>query len=185
MTMKNEAKRDKATRVGQLLAGTRKRFPNGSETLTLDGASVTVDALTEELQGFLDDRAAVVAAQATVKAKVATENTRMPAAKALFKAFVAFLRVTFGRDAEALADFGLAPPRAPAPRIGEQLAAAAAKRAATRALRGTKTAKQKRAIKANVTTKLVVTPLEPAEATTSASAPVPPALAPAPRAPYD
>jgi hypothetical protein len=174
MTTNRETKTTKATRVGQLIAGTRKRFPNGGQVLTVGGVSVTVDALTKELQGFLDDRAAVVAAQATAKAKVAAENTGLPAVNALRKAFVAFLRVTFGDDAEALADFGLAPPKAPAPRTGEQLAAAAAKRAATRVLRGTKTPKQKRAIKANVTTKLVVTPLEPAEATTSASAPVPP-----------
>jgi hypothetical protein len=178
MTMKNEAKTARAIRVGQLIAGTRKRFPNASDVLTLDGASVTVDALTKELQGFLDGRAAVVAAQATVKARVAAENTRMAAVKALIKAFVAFLRVTFGSDAEVLADFGLAPPKAPAPRTGEQLAEAAAKRAATRVLRGTKTPKQKRAIKANVTTKLVVTPLEPADATASSSAPVPPVTPP-------
>jgi hypothetical protein len=178
MNTKNNTKATKATRVGQLLAGTRKRFPNVSLVLTLDGASVTVDALTKELQGFLDDRAAVVAAQATVKAKVAAEDTRLPGVNALIKAFVAFLRVTFGSDAEALADFGLTPPKAPAPRTGEQMAAAAAKREATRALRGTKTSKQKKGIKANVTTKLVVTPLEPVDATAPAPAPVPPVTPP-------
>ncbi|HEX8794009.1 MAG TPA: hypothetical protein VF765_23870 [Polyangiaceae bacterium] len=156
--------------MGQLLAGTRKRFPNVSQTLTLDGAPVTVDAVTKELQGFLDDHAAVAAAKATLKAKVAAEDTGLAALNALVKAFIAFLRVNFGSDAEALADFGLAPPKAPAPLTAEQKAVAAEKRKATRAARGTKSPKQKRAIHGNVTVQLVVTPAEPTEATPPAPA---------------
>src|SRR5262245_2054034 len=133
MNPNNSTKTQKATRVGKLIAGTRKRFPNGSQELTVGGAPVTGDALNQELQGFLDGREAVVAAQATVTARVAAEEARLPALNALIKAFIAFLRVTFGSDPAALADFGLEPPKARAPMNGEQMAAAAAKRAATRA----------------------------------------------------
>ncbi len=162
--------------MGQILAGTRKRFTNGSQVLTLDGAPVTVDAFTKELQGFLDDHAAVAAAKATVKAKVAAEDTRLVTLNALLKAFVAFLRVNFGSDAEALADFGLAPPRAPTPMTAEEKAVAAEKRKATRAARGTKSPKQKKAIHGNVSIQMVVTP---AELPTDAAAPAPAATVPA------
>jgi hypothetical protein len=92
------SKASKAARVGQLIAGTKKRLPNANQTITLDGATTTVAAVTQELQGFLDDRETVLAAQATAKAKVAAENANMPALNALLKAFIAFLRVTFGND---------------------------------------------------------------------------------------
>lgn len=164
------SKASKAARVGQLIAGTKKRLPNANQTITLDGASTTVDAVTQGLQGFLDDREAVVAAQATAKAKVAAENANMAAVNALIKAFIAFLRVTFGNDPSALADFGLTPHKAPAPLTAKAKAVAAAKREATREARGTKTPKQKKGIHGNVTAKLVVTPGEPAPATTSAPA---------------
>ncbi|HEX8790702.1 MAG TPA: hypothetical protein VF765_07105 [Polyangiaceae bacterium] len=170
MTASKNSKASKATRVGQLIAGTKKRLPNANQTITIDGGSTTVDAVTKELQGFLDDRDAVVAAQATVKAKVAAEDANMAVVNALIKAFIAFLRVTFGNDPSALADFGLTPTRAKGSMTAEAKAVAAAKREATRAARGTKTPKQKKGIHGNVTAKLVVTPVETVDATAPAPA---------------
>ncbi|HEX8791071.1 MAG TPA: hypothetical protein VF765_08960 [Polyangiaceae bacterium] len=172
-TTSKNSKASKAARVGQLIAGTNKRLPNGNQTITLDGATTTVDAVTKELQSYLDDRNAVVAAQATAKATVAAENANMPALNALLKAFIAFVRVNFGNDPSALADFGLTPHQAPQPMTAEAKAAAVAKREATRAARGTKTPKQKKGIHGNVTAKLVVTPVE----TVPATAPAPDAAA--------
>jgi len=180
MTTNNnsKSKNNKATRVGQLIAGSKKRL-NAGQTLTLNGDATNVGAVTTELQGFIDNRAAVVAAQATVRTKVAAERAALPVLNALIKAFIAFVRLTFGNDAEALADFGLAPLTAPTPPTAEAKAAAVAKREATREARGTKTAKQKKAIHGNVTAKLVVTPAaEPADATPAAA----PAAAAAPSA---
>jgi hypothetical protein len=57
----------------------------------------------------------------------------------------------FGDAADILALFGLEPRKAPAPRTGEENAAAAAKAKATRTARGTASKKQKLAIKGNVT----------------------------------
>ncbi len=170
MTTSRNSKASKAARVGQLIAGTKKRLPNANQTITLDGASTTVDAVTKELQSFLDDREAVVAAQATVKAKVGAEDANMPALNALVKAFIAFIRVTFGNDPSALADFGLAPETARTPLTAGAKAVAVAKREATREARGTKTPKQKKGIHGNITAKLVVTPVAPVDATAPAPA---------------
>jgi len=171
---KNNGKADKATRVAQIIAGTRKRFPNGSQKLTLGGgSSVTVDEAVADLQKVIDNRAAVIQAQAAAKAKVSAEREQLPALNAFLAAFVAFLRYTFGTDAVALADFGMAPPRARTPLTAEQKAAAAARRKATREARGTKGAKARKAVKGNVTTQLVVTPVTtvPAEGPATGTAP--------------
>jgi hypothetical protein len=175
MNKRTQGKTDKATRVGQLIAGTKKHFTNGSQTLTLAGGStsVTVDALVNELQAFITNRSAVVAAQATAKAKVAAENEQAPALNALIEAFVAYVRLNFGSSPEALADFGLAPRKARAPQTAEQKAVATAKRKATREARGTTSAKQKKAIHGNVTANLVVTSVAPAPAPAPVAPPAP------------
>jgi hypothetical protein len=148
--------------VGQLINGTKKHFPNANQTITLGGASITIDAAIAELQSFVDNRAAVVAAQAAAKTKVEAERAALPALNAFIKAFIGFIRLTFGPQADVLADFGLAPHKAPAPVTAEKKAAAVAKRKATRDARGTKGAKAKKAIHGNVNVELVVTPAEPA-----------------------
>ena len=174
--MGTNSKTDRATRVGQLIAGLKKRFPNGSQKLTIrGGSSVTVDEAAAELQKFADNRAAVTQAQAAAKAKVAAERADLPTLDAFINAFVAFVKFTFGSDATALADFGIAPPKARVPLTAEQKAAAAAKRKATRTARGTMGPKAKKAVKGNVTTELVVTPVTtvPVEAPRTGTAPAP------------
>jgi hypothetical protein len=170
----NNGKSNKATRVGQLIAGLKKRYPSGSQKLTLKGgSSVTVDEAAAELQKFVDNRNAVTQAQATAKAKVQAERAQMPALNVFISSFEAFVRFTFGTDPEALADFGVTPPKARTPMTAEQKAAAVAKRDATRAARGTKSAKAKKGVKGNVTTELVVTPVTtvPVEASKTGTAP--------------
>jgi hypothetical protein len=176
---KNNGKNSKATRVGQLIAGAKKHFPNGSTPLTLGGAPTTIDGVTGQLAGFVSNRAAVVAAQAAATTKVQTERAAMPALNALIDAFIAFVRFTFGTQADVLADFGLAPPKARVPMTAEQKAVAAAKRKATREARGTKGPVAKKAVKGNITAQLVVTPA----ASEATGAPTAPATAPTAAAP--
>jgi hypothetical protein len=168
-------KNSKAAEVGQLIAGAKKRFPNGSQEILLEGASTTIDAVTKELQALVENRAAVVAAQATAKTTVETEASAMPALIALASAFTAFVKVSFRNKADALAEFGIKPPKARSPMTAEQKAVAAAKRAATRAARGTKGPKAKKAVHGNITAQLVVTPVTPdtTEAPTKAPATAP------------
>lgn len=160
-----KGKAARATRVSNLLAGTKKRFQNPGQLLTVDGAQVTVGDITGKLQGFLDDVAAVATAKATLEVKLAAVEAEVPAIDTLVKGFVAALRVLLGPDAQALIDFGLEAPKVPAPMTAVQKAIAAEKRKATRQARGTKSAKQKKGIHGNVTAQLVVTPEAPATAT--------------------
>lgn len=173
-------KNSKATRVGQLIAGARKHFPNGSQAISLEGAPTTIDGTLNQLQGFIDNRTAVVTAQATAKTKLAAERNAMPVLTALIEAFTAFVKLTFGPQADVLADFGIPAPKAATPLTAEQKAVAAAKRKATREARGTKGPKAKLAVHGDITAKLVVTPASPpaAEAlTVPATEPVAPAPA--------
>ena len=132
----SQGKNDTAAQVKQFIAGANKHFPNGSEQLQVGGATFTVTGLTALMQSFVDNRQAAEAARTALKAKVETERTRSPSQLAVVRAFETLVRGTFG-SAEALADFGLAPPKARAPQTAEQKAVAAAKRAATRTARGT------------------------------------------------
>jgi hypothetical protein len=105
---------------------------------------------------------------------VAAERDAAPALSAFMNAFESLVRVMFGDDTTALADFGLQPHKRALPKTAAEKAVAAAKRLATREARGTKGPKAKKAIHGNVTAKLVVTPAAP-----SAEAPAVPAPAPA------
>jgi hypothetical protein len=186
MTMGTTLGKDKrATRVGKLIAGARKHFANGGQILTFAGglASVTVDAAVAELQKLIDNRAATTAAQATARDKVQAERAATPALVAFMNAFEALVRVMFGADTAALADFGLSPRKQPAPKTAVEKAVTAAKRQATRDARGTKGPKAKKAVHGNVTANLVVTPVpSPAEAPAPApaAAGAPGGAAPAP-----
>jgi hypothetical protein len=170
---KNNNKNGKATLMAQVIAGARKHFPNGAETLKLEGASTTIDAVLKELQGFVDARNAIVAAQMAARNMVAAERAGLPAMTALLAAFIAFIRNAFGPTADVLADFGVPVRKVPVPKTAEQKAVAAAKRKATRAARGTKGPKAKLAVHGDITAQLVVTP-----AGSAAGAPTAPATAP-------
>jgi hypothetical protein len=176
MTMSTTlTKGTRVTRVGKLIAGARKHFANGGQVLTFAGglASVTVDAAVAELQRLIDNRAATTAAQATARDKVQAERAATPALVAFMNAFEALVRVMFGADTAALADFGLSPRKRPAPRTAVQQAVTSAKRQATRDARGTKGPKARKAVHGNVTANLVVTPVPPPAEAPEAPAPAP------------
>jgi hypothetical protein len=148
---------DQAAQVKQLILGTQKHYPTGS-VIQFGGASYTVTALTQLMQDFVDNRAAVETAKAALKTKVEAERAQAPSQTAVISAFVRIVRGTFGTSADALADFGLALPKARAPISAETKAVAAVKRAATRAARGTIGKNKKKAIKGDVSATLVVKP---------------------------
>ena len=179
-TTTTKGKGTRATRAGQLIAGAKKHFTNGTQVLTFAGslANVTVNQAIDELQELVDNRAATVAARATAKDKVAAERVAMPALVAFLNAFEALIRIMFANDTTSLADFGLGPHKQPGPRTSAEKAASAAKARATRDARGTKGPKAKKAIHGNVTATLVVTPATPA--TPPAPTAPAPAEAPAP-----
>ena len=156
------AKNSLAAEVMQLIAGANKHFPDGSQALQVGGATFTVTALTQELQGFVDNRDAVEASKAATKAKIEIERVQSPSQLALIRAFQTVIRGTFGNSAE-------------------QKAVTAAKIAATRKARGTMGKNQKKSVKGSVTAQLVVTPVTTSPVSTSIEASV--AAAPAPATP--
>jgi hypothetical protein len=181
-TNQPKGKGTRATRAGQLIAGARKHFTNGSQVLTFAGAlaNVSVDAAVKELQELVDNRAATTAAQATAKDKVQAEAAAMPGLVAFMNAFETLIRVMFSADTASLADFGLQQRKQPAPQTAEQKAVAAAKREATREARGTKGPKAKQAVKGNIAAQVVVTPMTAVPAAAPAATPPAPAPGPAP-----
>ncbi|HEY3820719.1 MAG TPA: hypothetical protein VGL81_26315 [Polyangiaceae bacterium] len=153
------ARQGKATAVDlatTLIAGIQKRLAN--VPMTFAGGTFTAAQVISELQELVDLRAAVIAARTSTTAKVEAEEAKAPALLAFMDAFVQFVRVQFSTQSDALADFGVPPKKVATPLTVEQKAAAAAKREATRAARGTASAKAKKRIKGTVTG-VLVTPI--------------------------
>jgi hypothetical protein len=178
MSRAARGKSSRASGVEQLILGTQKHYANPSSTLQFAGATFTVTALTQLMQDFVDNRAAVEAAQAATKAKIDVERTAAPSQLAVIRAFETFVKITFGGSTDTLADFGLAPFKVRAPLTAEQKAVAVAKRAATREARHTAGKNQKKGLKGAVSATLVVTPQAGSEPAVTTPSPV--AAAPAP-----
>jgi hypothetical protein len=154
-------------RAEDLVAGAQKHFASAT-SLAFAGASFTPAQVQANLQSLITLLTDVDTAKATTKAKLAAVKLQAPALRTFVAAFESFVRATVGNAPDVLADFGLAPKKARKPLTVEQKAAAAAKRDATRAARGTKGSQQKKAVKGDVTG-VVVTPI------TSATTPAKPA----------
>ena len=144
----------------QLVAGTTKHFSTVS-SLAFGNGSFTPAQVEAFLQTLIDLRTAVQGAQAVAKAKIVAEAAQAPSLRSQMAAFVAYVKATFGSSPDALADFGLKPKKTRTPLTIDQLAAAAAKRAATRAARHTMGPKEKSKVKGTITT-IVSQPTAPA-----------------------
>src|SRR5580698_10107117 len=95
-----QTKGNRAARAGQLVAGAKKHFANGTQVLTFAGAlaNVTVDAACNELNTLISNRTTTTAARATVKDKVASEEAALPTLVAFMKAFEGLIRIMFATD---------------------------------------------------------------------------------------
>jgi hypothetical protein len=165
------SKTSKATALASvqaLINGTNKRFPNG--TFSIGNTTYTTAALVQLLESLAHAITAVNAAEATTADAVVARRGIEAKVNPVIRDYRRFLRVSFGTATEALADFGLTPPKARAPRTSEQKAAAAAKLRATRAARGTASKKQKATIKGKVTG-VAITPIVEAAAAPPATTP--------------
>jgi hypothetical protein len=164
-----KTKKTVATRAGEIIGGMKKRLPNGSQKLTFGGGAitVTVDEAVATLQEIVDNRAAVGTARGAAKAKVAEENAKLPALLAFMRALIGFIKFAFGADPEALADFGVEPPKARTPMTAEEKAIAAVKREGTRKARGVIGTRKRAAVKGDASATLVVTPDAPAATPTA------------------
>jgi hypothetical protein len=164
----NPVKPNKASALASvraLLAGTQKHAPNGS--LTFGNATYTAESLIQLLQSLADAMTAHDEAQAKAKDVLAALRDVTAKVGPVLRAYRRFVVATYGTATETLADYGLKPPKAKAPRTSEQKAKAAAKLRATRKARGTTSKKQKASIHGVVTA-----PTE--TSATPPTAPVPP-----------
>jgi hypothetical protein len=169
---KGTQKTKDAALASSLIAGIGKHFSTTS-SLVFGSASLTPAEVTQRLQTLINLRTDVNNAKATATTKVTLENAQAPTLAGQMADLVSFVRTTFSKSPDVLADFGLTPKKASTPLTVNQKAAAAAKRASTRKARNTMGKVQKKAVTGDVVD-VVVTPVV---------APKPVASGPAPSTP--
>jgi hypothetical protein len=136
-------------RVQALIAGTQKHFPNGQ--FTLGNVAYTTATLVPALQSLVDALTAVNAAHASARDAITALKGVSAKITPLVQAYRRYVLAAFANATQELADFGMSPPKARAPRTSEQKAATVAKLRATRKARGTTSKKQKLEIQGDVT----------------------------------
>ena len=170
---KNTKNADAALAV-KLIVGIGKRFANVGQ-LTFAGSSYTPAQVTAKLQRLVALRADVDAAKATLKVKMAAEDAEAPSLRDFMVLFVAFVMATYANVADALADFGLKPKKARGSLTADEIAAANAKRQATRKARNVMGKKQRLEVMGDVTgvtiTPVVAAPQPVATAHSNANGP--------------
>ena len=116
-------------------------------SLIIGGTSYTTAAIVAVLQKRIDSAKTVVSSRATWQADVKADRDERTQTKTFVSGLRQALQVAFAGSIDTLADFGLKPRKARAPRTPEEKAAAAAKAKATRAARHTMGSKQKAKVK--------------------------------------
>lgn len=168
---KSNTKASETARAQQLLAGMNKHYSNGP-SLTFESATYTPQQIVTALTTLINLRADVAVARSAVKAKLAAESGQLPAIQILMAGLVQFLRLTFSKQPDVLADFGLEPKKARTPLTTEQQAVAIAKSEATRQVRGT-TGSKARAAKKGSVVDVAITPIKAEPVVETSAAPSP------------
>jgi hypothetical protein len=133
---KGSNKNKDADLAKQLIAGIGKHLAN-VQSITFGSATLTPADLTQRLQTLVNLRSSVNAAKATTQANLVAEQAQSPDLTGVLTGFKAYVKASFSKSPDVLADFGLTPNKARTPLTVEAKAAAAAKRAATRTARHT------------------------------------------------
>lgn len=146
-----------------------KEYLPAKTTIDVNGTSDTLAQVTAIYQACLDTRAALLTAQATVKAAlVARQNADVPR-KALDKALRAYVVNKFGADSQAAHDFGFLPPKVATKTVAVK-AQAVADAKATRKARNTMGKNQKKGIKGVVPSTAPAAPATNAQTASSSAA---------------
>ncbi|MGH7438819.1 MAG: hypothetical protein ACRENE_24295 [Polyangiaceae bacterium] len=143
-------------RIGDLIAGTQKHSPTA--TITVGSKTYAAPALVQLLQGLSDALDATDAARTRWQDALANEHTLRASVLPVVQGYREWVAVSYAGTPSLLADYGVSPRKVRTPPTAEQQAAAALKRKATRAARGTLGSRQKKAIKGDVTG-ITVTPV--------------------------
>ena len=166
-----------------LIAGLEKHTA-ALPSVMIGGASYPTDAIVATLKSRIATATTVVSTRATWQAAVQADRDERTKTKTFVSGIRQALLVAFAGSVSSLADLGLTPRKAAAPRTPQQKAASAAKAKATRAARNTMGSQQKKAVKGNVTGVTVTpvvagTPTTPTTPAPSPASPAPGAAAPA------
>jgi len=145
----------------QMDQGVQQSLPAGT-VLTLDGTAMKQAAIDTQLEGYITTFKAVDAAKAAYQEAVAARLAITVEARTFYKQLKAVLKTYFASQPSVLATFGLTPDKAIASSAKTKLLAVG-KRSQTRAVRGTKSKKQKARIKGAVTG-VTITPVVAGEA---------------------
>jgi hypothetical protein len=125
------------------IAGMKKRC-TATTVISIDGEPYTPAALSAIFQAEIDTGTAVVPAKAAWQKAVSDAKSAKLAAAAVRPGFEQWVQATYGKDPQALADFGV-PAKKPRVVKPATKVAAATKAAATRAAGGSKAKKQQAA----------------------------------------
>ncbi len=184
-TQPTKKKSSLETRLVNLKAGADKHFDNNT-SITLKGTDYNLASVDAELDALIVPYTDLDGAKAKVKVEAAAVKAAEPQARQFADAMTAGVKAFFGPDDPAVEDFGIVRARPRTQLTSEQKLAKAAKAKHTRELRGTKTPKEKAALKstAAVTVTATLAPSggspAPTAAGGSASGSTPTNVAPAP-----
>jgi hypothetical protein len=154
--MSQTDRRSVQNRYEAFVSGIAKRLVN-VPSLFVAGVTYTPSSLTTLFQSIVDRAAAVATAETQLRDARKALRDVLGTTVMVAVGFRHAMRNMFGEQAEALADFGLAPPRVHTPTV-EQKASSVAKGKATRQARHTMGKKQKAEIKGSVSTPTPVAP---------------------------
>ncbi len=146
--MSKTAKSNRSDRSRKMIAGVKKHYAN-APSLVVDGVSYAPADIEAALQGCVDAADATASAAAAFHKAVATEKTSTAKGDALYRGLRAFLITQYKAQPTVLDDFGITLSTKQVP-DASKVAAAVAKRAATRAARHTMGKRQKAGIKGQV-----------------------------------
>ena len=132
----------------QAIAGVQKHFAS-TPTVALAGTPMAPKDIVTSLQGVIDALDQSSVASKAFHDAVTVQRAALAKGNALLKALKMLVQNQLGSGQEVLGDFGFPIPTRKTP-TEETKAAAVAKRAATRAARGTKGKRQKAKIKGTV-----------------------------------
>jgi hypothetical protein len=150
--MSRQTKINKTEQLGSdqaFMAGLQKHQAT-IPSLTIGGVPIPTTSLITILQQRTTARTTTVTSRAAWQDDVQAENATVAQSQATVAGARQAIKVMFAGQIEALADFGLKPPKARTPLTTEQKAAAKAKAEATRAARHTMSPKQKAQITGTV-----------------------------------
>jgi hypothetical protein len=140
-------KQDKIMHDRDLISGLKTHFEEG-DVVYVDGKRYSPSDLVDLLEERIQLSQEVLTARGAWQAAVARERANIARTAPVFTALEQTIHMRFGRDAEPLAEFGLAPRKERRKLTGEEKASMTAKIRATRAARHTLGKRQRLALRA-------------------------------------